>query len=102
MKVWIVGVSDCEGNSIVAVCSTKKIAERELFKTRDKLIIEYKEMNKHIQKSMEEFCKKEKKPIWVEDMYKQMITALSGNDYKNWNNYPHEKPYLYEVEVKND
>ena len=99
MKVWIVGVSDCEGDSVKAVCSTKEIAERELFKARDELVAEYKEMDEYNEKSKKEFCEKEKKKIWVDNMYKDMIKALSGNDYKKWNNYPHERPYLYEIEV---
>lgn len=99
MKVWIVGVSDCEGNSIKAICLTKAIAERELFKIRDELIVEWKEMDEYQQKSIQEFCKKENKLVWTDGMYKEMITALSGNDYKNWYNYPHDKPYLYKIEV---
>jgi hypothetical protein len=99
MKIWIVGVSDCEGNSIRCVCATKKIAERELFKARDELVAEWKEMDEYSQKSIKEFCEKENKPIWVEDMYSKMIEALSGNDYEKWDNDPHDRPYLYEMEV---
>ena len=88
MTVWIVGVADCESNSISAVCATKEIAERELFKERDKLVARYKEMD--------EFCKRKGNPT---SDYKEMIKALSETDYENWNNYPHEKPYLYEVKV---
>ena len=88
MTVWVVGVADCESNSIKAICSTKEIAERELFKARDELVADWKRMDK--------FCKE--RDI-ADNMYKDMITALSGKDYENWDNYPHEKPYLYETEV---
>ena len=82
MTIWVVGISDCESNSIVAICTTKEIAEREMFKTRDKLVANWKEMDG-----------------LGEDMYKKMIAALSGNDYENWDNYPHDEPYLYETTV---
>ena len=88
MTVWIVGVADCESNSISAVCATKEIAERELFKERDKLVAGWKKMD--------EFCKRNND---LDDMYQKMIFALSKNDYEKWNNSPHEKPYLYEVKV---
>jgi len=86
--VWIVGVSDCEGNEIKAVCSTKEIAEKEIFKVRDELITEWKE-----------FCVRNKKSVWIGGMYKKMIKNLSSNNYEKWNNSPHERPYLYGVEV---
>jgi len=102
MKIWIVGVSDCEGNSVRCICSTKDIAERELFRARDELIAGWKRMDKFTQKSMKEFCKKNNKRVQIDMMYKKMITALSGNDYKKWDNYPHEIPYLYETELLED
>ena len=49
-KVYLVGVSDCESNSTVCICATKEIAERELFKKRDELIAEWKEMDEYITK----------------------------------------------------
>ncbi len=99
MKVWLVGVSDCEGNSIEAVCATKEIAERELFKARDRLVKEFQRMDISMQKTNDEYCAKENKPTWIDNMYKDMITALSGNDYEKWDNFPHECPYLQETEV---
>ena len=99
MTVWIVGISNCESNSIKAVCINKAIAERELFKTRNELIAEWIEADINAQKGIENFCKKENKPIWIENTYKEMITALASDGYERWNNYPHDKPYLYEIEV---
>lgn len=88
MKIWVVGVADCEGNSITAICSTKEIAERELFKTRDDLVKEWKEMQEYFNKEGRQ-----------DKMYSGMIEALSSNNYENWGNYPHDCPYLYETEV---
>ena len=100
MKVWIVGIRDAEANSIIAVCATKEIAEKELFKARDKLIKEWQEMDIFSQKSIKEYCKKKKiKRVWVDVTYKNMIKNLSSKDYKNWQNYPLDTPYLYETEV---
>lgn len=99
MQVWIVGVSDCEANSIKVICSTKKIAERELFKIRDNLIAEWVESDKQLNESNLAFCKERKIDFVQDDMYKKMIVALSSDDYENWNNYPHDLPYLYVEEV---
>jgi hypothetical protein len=99
MKVYIVGISDCESSSTIAICATKEIAERELFKARDELIAEWTIADKAIQQSIEEFCKKEKRSSWIDSMYKDMIIALSSNDYEKWDNYPHEKPYIHEMKV---
>ena len=88
MKIWVVGVSDCEGNSIKAICATKEIAERELFKARDELVKEWKEMQKYFNQEGR-----------TDEMYTDMITSLSGNEYEKWNNYPHDCPYLYETEL---
>jgi hypothetical protein len=87
-KVWVVGISDCEANSIVAICTTKEIAERELFKARDKLIDEWKEMEEYI---------RDRDP--KSNIYSNMIKALSSDDYEKWDNYPHDVPYLYSTEI---
>ena len=111
MKVWVVGVSDCEGNSIRCLCATKGIAERELFKARDELIEEYKRMKDFTDKSQKEFIEeKAKQGIHFgfkfsdkpDNIYIGMIDALSSNDYEKWDNYPHDRPYLYETEILSD
>jgi len=79
MKVYIVGISDCEGDSIISVCATKIIAERELFKSRDKLQKRWKELMDG---------------SGMNEDYEEMIENLNGDDYKNWNNYPCECPFL--------
>lgn len=99
MKVWEVGSSDCESSSTICICLTKEIALREMFKKRDSLVKEWKEMDEHSKKSIEDFCKKEGKPIWVDSMYLNMIKALLSDNYKKWDNYPHEKPWIQETEI---
>jgi len=97
--VWIVGVSDCEANRVVAVCSTKRIAERELFKERDRLVVEWKERDGRHAEHIKEFCKEKRRRVWKDPMYLKMIKNLYSNDYEKWDNYPHECPYLYKQGV---
>ncbi len=100
MKVWVVGVRDCEGNYIAAICVSKSIAEREILKERDILVKEWGVQDEHHRKSVEEYYKgKKKAKSHIDDMYKEMIKNLSSNDYENWNNFPYECPYIYETEV---
>lgn len=86
MKIWLVGISDCESNSTICLCSTKEIAERELFKERDKLVAEWVEMSEHI-----------KGHGFSHDIFADMRKNLEGCDYENWDNYPHERPYICEM-----
>ena len=99
MKVYLVGNRDCESNTIQSVCATRGIAEKELFKARDMLINIWKIQDRQTQKFIAYTCKQENKPIWIDHTYKKMIAALSGNDYEQWDNYPHDQPYIEEMEV---
>ena len=65
-RIWIVGISDCEGNYVVAICATKEIAERELFKARDNLVKEWKKMETFFeeQRSEERRVGKECRSRW--------------------------------------
>ncbi len=106
MKVWKVGVSDCESCSTFAICSTKEIALREMFKKRDLLISEWKEMQIHNKESEKKFLEEQaKKGIYYgfsgneRDMYGDMIKNLSHDDYEKWENYPQEVPWISETEV---
>jgi len=99
MKVWIVSVGNCEDSGGALICASKEIAERELFKARDNLVIEWKKSDEFLQKSNAQYCKDKNIPLIEENMYKDMIKALEGDDYTKWDNYPHDFPYLYETEV---
>ncbi len=102
MQVWLVCNSDCEATSIEVVCLTKEIAERELFKVRDRLVSGWRKDDVRLQKEAASFLKTHKKGgdmASYTNSYKKMIANLSSNDYEHWNNYPHEKPYLYVEEV---
>lgn len=90
MKVWLVGVSDCESNSVICLCDTKELAVHKLFEERDKLINQWKESIENM---------KEYAPGLADEMYTKTIKALEGDDYENWDNYPHDRPYICEMEV---
>lgn len=98
-KVWIVGVRDCESNSVVCICATKELAEKKLFEERDKLVKEWRELDRSTQKGITKYCREMLMPVYKDEMYKNMIENLKGDDYENWNNFPHDRPYLYEQEV---
>jgi len=107
MKVWEIGVSDAESCTTILICATKEIAVRELFKKRDELISEWKEMKVQEEKDREEFIA-EKAAQGVHfgfggdgfrDMWGDMIKALSSDDYEKWDNYPHETLWIAETEV---
>lgn len=88
-KVWLVGISDCESNSTICLCSTKELALTKMFAERDKLVKEYQEMRERW----------DGKGLVEDNMYVGMIKALSHDDYENWDNYPHDQPYIWEMEV---
>lgn len=99
MTVWVVGYGDCENTITSCICATKEIAIREIFKVRDRLVEDWKGMEKYSQESIAEFCKKENKEIWVDNSYRDMINNVSSDDYTTWKNYPHYCPYMYEIGV---
>jgi hypothetical protein len=84
MEVWMVGVGDCESNEIKGIYATKELAVTELFKQRDRLVTEWKDFCKNI----------------PDDMYQEMIDALSSSDYSSWNNFPHDTPYIEKMRVR--
>ena len=105
MKVWIVGVRDCESNYTVCICSTKELAIKKMFAERDRLLKDWHEMKEWEKESTRKFVEESAaKGIHFgfsteRDMYGDMIKAISSDDYENWNNYPHDVPYVYETEV---
>src|SRR6185503_5130850 len=105
MKVWEVGVSDCESSHTICICATKEIALREMFKKRDELIVEWKRMKDYEEKMQKEHREEmAKQGVFYgfasgeENMYVRMIRNLSSDDYQNWKNYPQEVPWICETE----
>jgi hypothetical protein len=88
MEVWVVIVANVESSYIKAICLTEEIAKRELFKVRDKLVKEWKEISRLNGDNGSS-----------EDMYEEMIDNLSDDEYLKWDNYPHDCPYIYKMKV---
>jgi hypothetical protein len=103
MTVYQVGISDVESTSIVCICSTLEIAERELFKARDELVSHWKKMAEFELKSTKKYCEERNVDIkeleQTLNMYPRMIENLKSNDYKNWNNFPHDIVWINEMEI---
>ena len=98
--VWLVGVANCEENRIACICATKELAEKYLFIERDKLTKDWQEMDAWCKQHDIEYNKEHPNAQVSEDKgYQIMIQNLSGNDYENWNNYPHDVPYIQAREV---
>jgi hypothetical protein len=88
MKIWLVGVSDCESNSIVCACATKELAIKKMFEERDRLVAGWKES-----------INQDASSKFTRNLYQPMVDALSGDDYEHWDNYPNDVPYISEMEV---
>lgn len=91
MVVYLVKISDCESSIVVGVYKNKSTAEKALFVERDKLIAEAKEQLETYGHDV----------FWVEH-HALTLENLSGDNYIEWNNYPHETPILHEWEVIED
>ena len=99
MKVYLVMISHAEGCSFLCACESRELAEKELFKERDKIISQWKEQEVWEIQTHKDYLKETGVDVPVSDMYPSMIKALSGSDYEKWNNYPHECPFILETEV---
>lgn len=90
MKVWLVLKYDAEGAETLHICATKELAVKKLFEERDKLIADWKKMDKFL---TQEYGEKDNE-------YKRMIKSLSGDDYENWDNYPNDCLAIEEMELE--
>lgn len=99
MKYVYVVVEGSEGITSMLVCKNLVLAERELFTIRDRLVKEWKKMDKYTQKRIKKFCKEKKKKLWIDNTYRGMIKNLSGNDYQNWDNFPFTCPRITKQRV---
>lgn len=99
VNVWEVGVSDCESSSTLNICSSKEIALREMFEYRDVLVNGWKNMIDGFEPITCPGISAKRQFKMRKDLYEPMIKALSGNDYKKWNNYPHDTPWIKKTKV---
>ncbi len=87
MKIYIVGDSGPEHNSIFSIHKTYKGALGSWNKLRKKLLSEAKY---HLKKSDK----------WSRDIYKRIVKNLACTDPKKIDNYPHETPYISEYKLE--
>ncbi len=89
MKVWLVSIADVESNEIKHICKTEELAIKRLFEERDKLIEGWKHQIKVFSDDKD-----------YKEGLNKMIKNVSSDDYKHWDNYPQEVPYISEREVE--
>jgi len=86
MKIYIVGDHGPEHNSIQSVHKTREGA--------------LKAWNRHRLYLLQDARKFSKGSKYGKSMCKEIIKNLSCKDPKKIDNYPHETPYIQEMEVK--
>ena len=86
MKVYVVGYSSCDGNSLCSIHKTYKNAFKAWDKIRISLLTEAKDSLKSRNNE--------------DEMYERIIKRLSCKDPKKIDNGPHETPYLREYELE--
>jgi hypothetical protein len=93
-KVWLVGTCDVEFTDTRYVCIMKEKALLRWEELRLELIDRIKDqMN---------YFKKENNTEWMFDedgMYNRILKNLAETDPKKMDNYPQERPFIYEMEL---
>ena len=91
MKIYLVGDEGPEHCNVIKV----------FFKYENALAF-FQEHRKDILKQMaelKEYWQKEDPRRWAIDMYDEMITKLSDENPRTIDNYPHETPFIREMEL---
>ena len=91
MKIYLVGDCGPEHNSVYYTCKTKKQALKRFQELRKDLLKEKKEHLKYWNDKGENFG---------QEMYEKMIKNLSEEDSQKIDNFPHETPYIVEMELE--
>lgn len=116
MIVYLVGEADCEGDMLLAIYKDKDKALAAFQEHRLDMLEKakrYFEDSKEDAKRMLEENKDHEGKSWGEDMvkylkkrvefgddmYLDMIKTLSEEDPEKIDNYPHDTPYLKEMEM---
>jgi hypothetical protein len=84
MKVYLVGISDCEMTNTRYVCLSKETALKRWEEIRQELIERNIEVWKHFDDAM----------------YERINKNLSETDPEKMNNYPQEEPFIQEMETE--
>lgn len=92
MKVFVVGISDAEGNSVVSIHKTYKRALKSWDEERLRLIKEYERLEQYAQDYIHS--------DGTDSSYISSIFKLHCEDPTQIDNYPHETPYIAEFELE--
>jgi len=87
MKVYLVGYSDCESNLVLNVYDSYGNALKRFHEIRLDLLNNAKDRVITVNK-------------WAKDMYSEMVKRLKEEDPEKIDNYPHETPYIQEMELE--
>jgi len=85
MKIYLVGSCDCESTNTLYACLSKETALKHWEEIRQTLVGYTKHML-------------EKYPN--DEMELRILKNLSETDPKKMNNYPHERPFIHEMETE--
>jgi hypothetical protein len=86
MKVYLVGSHDCEFTNTRYTCFSKETAFKRWEEIRQELIKDKKELL--------EACPNDKTTI-------RILKNLQETDPEKMDNYPHEEPFIHEMETEN-
>jgi hypothetical protein len=93
MKVYLICISAADSGSVLRIAGNPVKAWELMREERDKLVSDWKQMI--------DFIKKEDGELDCGvQMYEKMIQNLSGDNFEEWNNYPHDTIKLEEWEVE--
>jgi hypothetical protein len=90
MKVWLVGTNDVEMTYVQHVCLSEKTALKRWEELRQTLIKEYQNQIVYMREKRDEGT----------ELYERMIKNLSVSDPKKLDNYPHDEPFIDEMECE--
>jgi hypothetical protein len=84
MKVYLVGTFDCESTNTRYVCLSKETAQKRWEEIRRELVERNTEVWKHFDDAM----------------YDRINNNLQETDPKKMDNYPHDEPFIQEMETE--
>jgi len=85
MKIYIIGICDCEGSRNEYTCVTKELALKRWNEIRLRLIKENNELWKDCESK---------------ELGEEINKNLSETDPTKLNNYPQEQPFIQEIELE--
>lgn len=93
MKIWLVGISDCEMTDVRYACISQRTALKRWEELRSELIKDYKN-------TMNNRNPKNHISIGDVEMYERILANLAETDPTKLDNYPHEEPFIMEMECE--